>query len=131
MAKPKLIAPTTTPSLDGLAVPSFAQGDDEFTVEFNDLVDCLIEDGVTLANSDYLIVSATVDALITYGAIRNELKGQPVLVTGQRGELTKNPLFTMARQARSDLTDLLQQLGASPRARQYIERSTATLLFQG
>lgn len=131
MAKPKLINQTTTEGLAALPTPSFAEGDDIFQAEYSDLVDCLVEDGVTLTNSDYLIVAATVDALIVYGAVRNEMKGAPIIVDGPRGTQVKNPLFSASRQARADLTDLLQQLGASPRARQYIERSAATLLFQG
>ena len=131
MAKPKLTQPTALVGLTELPAPSFADGDDQFRLEYADLVDCLVEDGVTLNNSDYLIVAATVDALLVYGAVRNEMRNAPILVEGPRGTMVKNPLFSASRQARSDLTDLLQQLGASPRARQYIERSTATLLFQG
>ena len=112
-----------------LSLPEHYKDDPKSTEIFNDLVDCLTEDGTLLCDSDYLAVSLVVDTLQIYQNALAQAKDADLITTNSRGDLVRNPIFAMQRQARSDLLESLKEIGMTPKARLYVEKSAGLTIM--
>lgn len=132
MAKTTLVPASTAVSdiyVDELSIPEHYQDDEKSIEIFNDLVDCLREDGTLLCDSDFLAVSLVVDTLQIYQKALAQAKGAELVTTNSRGDFVRNPIFAIQRQARSDLLEALKEIGMTPKARLYVEKSTGLTIM--
>ena len=92
---------------------------------FHGIVDVLESDGIVVQASDFIAISMLVDTSLQYTKALEESKDEPLLLTTSRGDRVKNPIVGMVQRARADLWTSINALGLSPKARLYVEKTTA------
>lgn len=115
--------------VDQLSLPEHYADDPKSAEMFNDLVECLRDDGTLLCDSDFLAISMVVDTLQIYQAALAATKDIDLVIENSRGDLVRNPLFSVQRQARADLLDALKEIGMTPKSRLYVEKATGLTIM--